>query len=294
MTGQTEAPDVQFHLDDREISGVGSGASQSGYRVHWLARLLVVLPGIGNLARHVPELRRTPGQIALPLFWELLIAGGTLVCILADRRGFRTALLTQWCLVVGAFALVDLCGIHSRHFWLRNVGDDAYRLCFWMLFSPGLMGGFLPAQIHLALVPGAMRAPPALGFLLGVPVLALGLLVAVRVYGSFSADRLFYMYMFYPKEGQLVDTGIFAFLRHPQCASLLYIDLGVVLLQGSVEAVALLIPFLFFGVGRIPPEERELVARFGDAYVRYRMATPALFPRRGECGRFLRFLVAGA
>lgn len=179
-------------------------------RVHWLPRLLLPFPGLDRLARHVPELRTTAGQIAAPLFWYLLTAAGTAACLQADARGRAASVGVQVALVLGAFLLVDVFSLHARDFWDRRLGPDAYRLCFWLLISPGLMGGFLAGQVHLALVRGERLLPRAVSFPLALPLLALGLLLALRVYQSFSLDRLLYMYVFHPGEGALVQEGVYS------------------------------------------------------------------------------------
>ncbi len=56
--------------------------------------------------------------------------------------------------------------------------------------------------------------------------------------------------------------------------------LGLVFLVGSISALLLVI--LFFSLLALyikKIEERELAARFGDAYLHYKKTTPFLFPR---------------
>jgi protein-S-isoprenylcysteine O-methyltransferase Ste14 len=216
---------------------------------------------------------------------------GVLLCIEADSHGLQAALLLQVALVLGCFVLVHLLGIHGRLLWLRLTEENAYRLCFWLLFTPGLMGGFFPGIVHIALIPGTRRLPISIGALFGIPCLVIGLLVALRVYRTFGLDRFFYLYLFHPEEGEMAETEIFDFLRHPQYASFFYLCLGMILFRGSFEAVLLVIPFGLFGIGRILPEERELTARFGESYLAYKSRTPALIPQWRRCGAFFRYLV---
>ncbi|MEN6358174.1 MAG: isoprenylcysteine carboxylmethyltransferase family protein [Armatimonadota bacterium] len=78
----------------------------------------------------------------------------------------------------------------------------------------------------------------------------------------------------------LVTTGPYAYTRNPSIIGLIFLLLGVGLLQRSISglvmlpaAVAIIIPYLIIF------EERALAARFGDEYAHYRNAVPLLFPR---------------
>ena len=259
--------------------------------IHWLSRWLLPVPGVEGLARHMPELRTPAGQIALPIVWQIHIALGVVAILLVDPLGFGPALALQVAVVGGCFLLVDVIGIHGRERWLRRFGDDAFRYCFWGLFTPGLMGGFSAGMIHLGLVPGERVLGLVPGLLLGLPLLGIGLAISVRVYLQFGLDRFFYLYMFHPERGEMAHDEIFDHLRHPQYASFVYLFFGIVALKGSLESAALLVPFVLFAIGRILPEERELAARFGADYVAYRKGTPALLPPLSRWPGFLRYLV---
>jgi protein-S-isoprenylcysteine O-methyltransferase Ste14 len=78
----------------------------------------------------------------------------------------------------------------------------------------------------------------------------------------------------------LVTTGPYAYTRNPGMIGLLFLFLGVALLQRSISglimlpvAVAIIIPYLILF------EEKALTARFGDDYREYRSNVPLLVPR---------------
>ncbi len=83
-------------------------------------------------------------------------------------------------------------------------------------------------------------------------------------------------------EPVLLDTGMYARVRHPRYVAVFVGTMGWSLMSnyGAAYVVAaLLIPAL---LGVIYFEERELVDRFGDRYREYQERVPALIPRFGR------------
>ena len=81
------------------------------------------------------------------------------------------------------------------------------------------------------------------------------------------------------KGGKLLDTGLYARIRHPRY---LAVTLGTVAwaLFANYLAVYVFVPLLVIGLGAIAWfEERELVERFGEEYVQYRSSVPMIIPR---------------
>jgi protein-S-isoprenylcysteine O-methyltransferase Ste14 len=81
------------------------------------------------------------------------------------------------------------------------------------------------------------------------------------------------------KGGKLLDTGLYARIRHPRY---LAVTLGTVAwaLFANYLAVYVFIPLLVIGLVAIAWfEERELVERFGEEYVQYRSSVPMIIPR---------------
>ncbi len=259
--------------------------------VHWLSRLLLPVPGVVKLSVYMPELRTSLGQIALPIVWELCIVTGLLLCLQVDKNGLNAAMALQAGFLFGCFVLVDLIGIHCRGFWLRLSEKNAYRLCFWFLFTPGLMIGFFAGVAHIAIIPGDRILPIWIGVIFGIPSLLIGFLIAFRVYTTFGLDRLFYLYMFHPEDGEMAESRIYNYLRHPQYASFVYIIFGILFIKGSLESFLLSTLFFLYAVGRIFPEERELMSRFGEPYISFKKSTPAFIPKWKHSKGFLLYLI---
>jgi protein-S-isoprenylcysteine O-methyltransferase Ste14 len=79
---------------------------------------------------------------------------------------------------------------------------------------------------------------------------------------------------------RLVVTGPYAFVRNPMAVAGLAQGLAVALWHGSWTLVAYVaLGAILWQVGPRPIEERELEARFGDAFRRYRHHVPCWRPR---------------
>ena len=81
---------------------------------------------------------------------------------------------------------------------------------------------------------------------------------------------------------QLATTGPYTKVRHPQYGAFVLIMFGF-LLQWPTLLTLLMFPVLVWMYVRLArQEERDAVAEFGDAYVRYAKRTPAFFPQMGS------------
>ena len=98
-----------------------------------------------------------------------------------------------------------------------------------------------------------------------------GIAIAVSGVGAFRRVGTTMNPMNPATASALVQTGIFRFTRNP-----MYLGVSIVLVAWGVElanlAAGLLIPVFVLYIGRfqIRPEERALVARFGQAYEDYK------------------------
>lgn len=78
----------------------------------------------------------------------------------------------------------------------------------------------------------------------------------------------------------LASTGVYARVRHPQYDGLLLVMIGF-LLQWPTIPTLVMFPVLVVLYTRLArAEEREVAARFGDAWSSYADTTPAFVPRR--------------
>jgi protein-S-isoprenylcysteine O-methyltransferase Ste14 len=78
----------------------------------------------------------------------------------------------------------------------------------------------------------------------------------------------------------LLLRGPYRFVRYPACSGLLAFSLGLLLWRPAWITAAVFLAALVGGKIWIALEERKCLARFGEAYRRYRAAVPALLPLR--------------
>mgnify|MGYP001227041713 FL=1 len=112
---------------------------------------------------------------------------------------------------------------------------------------------------------------------------ALYLIAALLIF--FGWQRIYRQY--WSKEqgkGQLVTTGIYRWIRHPQYTGFLMITLGM-LFEWATLPMLVMYPILIWLYVRLAKrEEADMRAEFGPAYDEYRARTgmflPRLFPAR--------------
>lgn len=80
-------------------------------------------------------------------------------------------------------------------------------------------------------------------------------------------------------KGDLVTSGLYRWVRHPQYSALFLIIAGT-LIQWPTLITVVMCPILLFMYYRLARrEEREMESRFGDRYVTYRQQVPMFWPR---------------
>ncbi|MFQ6112794.1 MAG: methyltransferase family protein [bacterium] len=85
-------------------------------------------------------------------------------------------------------------------------------------------------------------------------------------------------------KGELVTDGIYARVRHPQYLGLFLITIGM-LIQWPTIITLVMWPILMYAYSRLAlREEREVEAKFGEAYQEYKRTVPAFIPRFGNKG----------
>lgn len=83
---------------------------------------------------------------------------------------------------------------------------------------------------------------------------------------------------------RLVTTGPYRYIRHPLYMAGVALNLSLAAIAGSWFIVALLAVGVGFILIRLPKEEAELAARFGEEYARYRARTGCFIPQLGGRG----------
>lgn len=81
-------------------------------------------------------------------------------------------------------------------------------------------------------------------------------------------------------EGQIAESGIYSYIRHPRYVGSFLAILGACLLAGTRVAWTVAAAWTLLMLGAIALEERELRARFGATYNEYCRKVPRFIPLR--------------
>jgi protein-S-isoprenylcysteine O-methyltransferase Ste14 len=247
------------------------------------------------LLSHVPELRARSRRLLAALIALASFAAAMAAMIVVDVLWPEWTLLGQIGIVVVGFFIA------GQFFWRRReyrakYGDRSYRNAFLHFVLPGLPLMFA-AIAHILYLPGERVltgwATPVAA-MIGLYLIVTGAFLYVRSYIAFGADNLAMLYVYFPKEGRLVDSAIYSVLRHPAYSGVIRVGLAFGLWRGTWFSIFF---GLFMPIGltlwlRLV-EEPELVERFGVSYEAYRLRVPAFWPRVQDAGKFMKFLVTG-
>ncbi|GJM14483.1 MAG: farnesyl cysteine carboxyl-methyltransferase [Pseudohongiella sp.] len=82
------------------------------------------------------------------------------------------------------------------------------------------------------------------------------------------------------EQHQLVQTGLYRFVRHPMYGAFIVMGFSYLLIAGNafVGLASILGPYLLYR-SRVEREEQALLAEFGEAYVSYSEKTGSLLPK---------------
>ena len=142
------------------------------------------------------------------------------------------------------------------------------------LYIAVAMAAALVAQSKL---PAAAIGLPAFDSVVALLVMWAG--IALRWWAFFALGRYFTIAVATSAEQPVVGTGPYRYLRHPACAGLELIAVGVGCALGNWVSVASWTRILLIGLlVRIRIEETALTATLGDAYRRYAAGRARMIP----------------
>lgn len=139
---------------------------------------------------------------------------------------------------------------------------------------------FLGIMVQALFIPKSILIPKGdLTDYLGYMFAGFGTIILTKSSNNYSLKRFLGFDPSAKEDETLVTTGLYSKIRHPLYAGLVLIFLGYFLFSGTVTAVvhlAFLVLYLPFGIYF---EEKKLVAQFGKAYQKYKLAVPSIIPR---------------
>jgi protein-S-isoprenylcysteine O-methyltransferase Ste14 len=253
------------------------------------------IKGLDQLRKHIPDLNTPLGVVRFVLVPIILFF---LVTVFFNTIRF---IWPFWQLVAEILLGSLGFGLLYRFFRYRQdltarFGLLAYRRAALRYGLPGVT--IIAAVVaRIRYLPGPQISP--FGWYIVLPTLGwvsivVGGLLGLRTVQIFGVDNLTMLYVYFPEESRLVNHRIYTILRHPAYSATQYIAFGLALLNGNWFAVACALIFAFGLWGWVDlVEEKELIERFGQAYVEYRQHVPPFLPRLRNLSGFFRFLIAG-
>ena len=169
-------------------------------------------------------------------------------------------------------------------FWLvMHAGVSYWRKHARAGYATAIVAGWGSATVGAWLYAGRMldaASAPAAGRWVGVALIAFDAWVIVQVEKQLGVARMVGQAEL-RAGGEMKLDGIYARVRHPRYAAMLISTLGACLMAARPAMwCAAAVWAVVVGL-MVREEERELVARFGDAYEEYRRRVPAVIPRLG-------------
>ncbi|MCZ3371061.1 MULTISPECIES: methyltransferase family protein [Methanobacterium] len=79
-------------------------------------------------------------------------------------------------------------------------------------------------------------------------------------------------------QGELVKTGIYKYIRHPQYTGFFMITLGMMFEWATLPLIILYCAFIVIYYKLAKREENDMVKEFGDEYIAYRKKTKMFIP----------------
>jgi protein-S-isoprenylcysteine O-methyltransferase len=143
----------------------------------------------------------------------------------------------------------------------------------WLIIGVSLAAGIYLGSRGIGLIPNGSLAISVTGLVL----IFLGL--AIRWTAILTLRRHFTVNVNIGDSHQLIDTGIYRFVRHPSYTGSLVSFLGLGLTFSNwLSALVIFIPIFFAFAYRIKVEEQALSEHFGDKYKQYCLKTKRLLP----------------
>lgn len=139
---------------------------------------------------------------------------------------------------------------------------------------------FLGIMVQALFIPKSILIPKGdLTNYLGYMFAGFGTIILTKSSNNYSLKRFLGFDPSAKEDEILVTTGLYSKIRHPLYAGLVLIFLGYFLFAGTLSSavhLGCLLLYLPFGIYF---EEKKLVAQFGKAYQKYKLAVPSIIPR---------------
>jgi protein-S-isoprenylcysteine O-methyltransferase Ste14 len=193
-----------------------------------------------------------------------------------DILGYLTiTLFVIWCV---SEIVISLLSLRNRSKELSKGADRFSYFIVWFSTVPPIGFEYL-IRAHPTFANGFGNFPtlfPLLGYL-GCSFIAFG--VTIRLMAVATLKKQFTLTVSLVEKHEIVEKGMYRFIRHPAYLGHLISLLGIGLVLGNWVGLTALVVLPLAGIlYRIHVEERALLGYFGSAYQEYASRTKRLLP----------------
>jgi protein-S-isoprenylcysteine O-methyltransferase len=183
----------------------------------------------------------------------------------------KLILVIAFSILYGLFEIIMSRRQHGK----RNISDSGDKGSIWLLafsISIGYWLSFMVASTKF----GRIYYWNTL-FIIGSVLALIGLII--RVTSILTLKKQFTYTVTKIDNHELIETGVYKFIRHPGYLGQLIIFLGIATaLSNWLSVLLMIIPVLMGFLNRINIEEKFMVSRMGQVYAEYKKRTKRLIP----------------
>jgi protein-S-isoprenylcysteine O-methyltransferase Ste14 len=172
------------------------------------------------------------------------------------------------------FLASEVALVASRHARTQNKGRDRLTLpLLWLVITLSITAGFYCRGAF----PQFQVPHTALAYITGLFLFVLG--IVIRWTAITQLGRFFTVNVAIAEDHQLVNTGLYGYVRHPSYSGTLLTFFGFGLcLTNWVSLAVIFVPVTIAFLWRMKVEEAALREALGEAYARYSVRTRRLIP----------------
>jgi protein-S-isoprenylcysteine O-methyltransferase Ste14 len=114
-------------------------------------------------------------------------------------------------------------------------------------------------------------------FIIGMILFTIGL--ATRIHSLLTLRQYFTYSVSKVENHQIIQTGLYRFIRHPGYLGQLIIFCGIsISISNWLSILAMMIPVIFGYLNRMNIEEKFMAEQMGDEYLKYKARTKRIIP----------------
>lgn len=114
-------------------------------------------------------------------------------------------------------------------------------------------------------------------FAVGMSLVAIGLVV--RIYAILTLGQFFTYSVEKVENHQIIETGLYKFIRHPGYLGQLIIFMGIsISISNWLSILTMMVPVALAYLYRIKVEEKFMIEQMGDNYINYQNRTKRVIP----------------